>query len=86
VGARKKARQWIEDGETNAEEIGKAAEKIKQQAKNYREITSKYKVNIEQKEQQDKKTIRKQKQNRKKQIQTKKIAGGTPGHELARNH
>jgi hypothetical protein len=38
MGARKKARQWTKDGETDAEEIGKVVEKIKQQAKNYREI------------------------------------------------
>jgi hypothetical protein len=58
--------------------------KIKQQAKNYKKRTSKYKTNIELKEQQDKK--KKKTTGKQKQIQTKTIARGTPEHELAGNH
>jgi hypothetical protein len=64
VGAQKKARQWTEDDETDAKEIGKAAEKSNNKPK----------------------TTGKQKQNREKQIQTKKIAGRMPEHKLAENH
>ena len=60
--------------------------KIKQQAKNNREITSKYKAKgTTRQKKKKKKTTGKQKQNKEKQIQTKKTAGGTLGHELAGN-
>jgi hypothetical protein len=87
-GGAKKGLAWTEDGDLDIEEIGKVAEKLNKQAKNYREITSKYKINTEQKDWQDKKNYveikaKHGKANTNKENNRRYTQAG--GHELVKN-